>query len=414
MDYMLDKKKIVKIYNKQVSSNVEQNRVGKLIKNRQTIFEEIVKTATGTDITILDTKNDTGKITGFECVSTQVVTVQGKNLFDKNKANLLLAAISSDTTIISSSADRVLYIPCNPSTTYTVSRTLIGGRFRLGTTATLPIIGSSVAGLISNYTGSYITITTNSVAKYMCVWYYSTATDVQPELNYRSAIQVELGSTATAYASFIPNSPSTDYPSPILSSGDGGTINTTTNGVANTPITLPVGYVGGSLPNGVKDTHDMQRIGKVVLNGSESSWNNVSQSVGNANYYYCYTNLIDVLVKNKANNTIINEYCNNYKVISDMTTGTVVTQDSLSVQYVGTLKLRVMILKSRVDAMAGGTTIIKLQAYLASNNVTVYYELATPIAITPVLPTIATTQDLCVVSSTNAVKPSLTVKYLEK
>ena len=74
------------------------------------------------------------------------------------------------------------------------------------------------------------------------------------------------GVTLTASTGFVPNSPTPFYPSPINNSGDEGYLRViSTDGGSNTvtaDITLPSGFVGGSLQNGVADTVD--DLGNVI------------------------------------------------------------------------------------------------------------------------------------------------------
>lgn len=178
-------------------------------------------------------------------------------------------------------------------------------------------------------------------------------------------------------------------------------------------IQLPVNYIGGSLPNGSKSTDTQEPMAKVVLNGSEN-WNSVSQSTGNADYYYCYSSLLDGLVKDKANSTIINEICDKLTVVPNLTTSVVVASESVSVQYVSTLKLRAMILKSRINAMSGANLIEKWKALLASNPVTLYYQRVSPLPVDIPDTEVDTYADYNVITTTNAVKVDLIFDYLEK
>ena len=71
----------------------------------------------------VDVKVVTGDVT---------VNIVGKNLFDKNNANLVNGYLghSANDTIVSDTKSRVVWIKCEPNTTYTVSK-VISGQFRL-------------------------------------------------------------------------------------------------------------------------------------------------------------------------------------------------------------------------------------------------------------------------------------------
>lgn len=132
----------------------------------------------------------------------QTVEIQGKNLFDKNNASLLLDGLYiGSTNIQSSSQTASLYIPCKPNTTYTVSKDSTE-RFVCATTAELPANGVSTADRIADFTATSITITTSSTAKYLVVFYYHSSYDTKTKQQILDSIQIELGSTATAYAPY--------------------------------------------------------------------------------------------------------------------------------------------------------------------------------------------------------------------
>ena len=97
--------------------------------------------------------------------------VSGKNLFDKDNANVLNAYFAQEKVIASSSAGKTLYISCEPNTTYTVSR-IVGTRFRILTTETTPTLNVNGIDYQANDNATSLTITTSSNAKYLCVYYY--------------------------------------------------------------------------------------------------------------------------------------------------------------------------------------------------------------------------------------------------
>ena len=150
----------------------------------------------------------------------QVQTVQGKNLYDKDKISILVNTWMNSTEVATSSGARVWHMPCIPNTTYTVSRQLIGVRFAVATTDTVPATGVPVSNYALYNNASNITIATGVTAKYLVCYYYLASTDTYTEEELRASYQVELGATATLYESFVPDSPSPDYPSPINSTGD--------------------------------------------------------------------------------------------------------------------------------------------------------------------------------------------------
>lgn len=132
------------------------------------------------------------------------IDVVGKNLFDKDNANILNAYFNSSTpTITSDSSERIVYIPCISNTTYTISKN-VSNRFVVGYTSSLPTNGVSVAGVIQNYTASSITITTGANAKYLVVFCW-IATDTLTINEVLATIQIEKNSTATDYEVYTGN-----------------------------------------------------------------------------------------------------------------------------------------------------------------------------------------------------------------
>ena len=59
-------------------------------------------------------------------------------------------------------------------------------------------------------------------------------------------------------------------------------------------------------------------------------------------------------------------------------------------------------------------TVAQFQAWLASNPITVYYELATPETITITKPPVSTYEGINYITTTNNVKPTLTIEAWKK
>ena len=117
----------------------------------------------------------------------------GKNLFDK--ANVSDVNGYFGTTILASSNHRVVYIPCKPNTTYTVSNPANNRRV-LGYTTELPAVGVDVYG------GTIGTITTGADAKYLVCYCYNENVDSVTYQDVLNAFQFELGSTASPYEEY--------------------------------------------------------------------------------------------------------------------------------------------------------------------------------------------------------------------
>ena len=127
--------------------------------------------------------------------------IKGKNLFDKDNANIIYGSFSSTDAISTYNVNaKSVYISCKPNTTYTISKSNATNRFRAGTTNVIPAPSVNVSGVITNDNGTIITITTNSNAKYLIIYYWVN-TDTSD--NVLNSLQIEVGSTATTYKTYI-------------------------------------------------------------------------------------------------------------------------------------------------------------------------------------------------------------------
>lgn len=130
------------------------------------------------------------------------VKVKSKNLFDKNNANIIAGYI--DTNVITeATTSRCIYIPCNPNTTYTVSK-IATARFVVAFTNVIPTAGTAVTNRVQNYTATSITATSGADSKYIVVWLYNSVYDTTTTIDeILATVQIELGTTATAYTPYI-------------------------------------------------------------------------------------------------------------------------------------------------------------------------------------------------------------------
>ena len=193
------------------------------------------------------TETDCGKNISIENVLSQPIselrisgtskqkTYTGKNLFDKNNANLISGYVNNSGKIVSGSGTRILYIKCDPNTTYTVSKINSGTnqRFCVFDTDTAPDINVLILHSVGTRSGaddsaSY-TITTEATAAYLGVFFRVTAT-TPTESEILDTVQIEKNSTATAYEQYVggQKSPNPSYPQGII--GATGNIPITING----------------------------------------------------------------------------------------------------------------------------------------------------------------------------------------
>lgn len=166
-----------------------------------------------------------------------------------------------------------------------------------------------------------------------------------------------------------------------------GTGSFTKGNTVVTPITLPTGYVGGSLPNGVFDTDEEMKLGKLVLNGSESFQDTSIR-----------TDTIRTLLP--LNGVDYSSMCTHLIRL------TTVYNSDLVGHYLEANYLIFSFPKSIV-----GNTLASLKTWLSTNNVTVYYQLATPTPITLTKPQIELSEGINYITTTNDVKADLTVEY---
>lgn len=130
------------------------------------------------------------------------VKVKRKNLFDKNNANIIAGYIDANV-ITAATTSRCIYIPCNPNTTYTVSK-IATARYVVAFTNVIPTAGTAVTNRVQNYTATSITATSGADSKYIVVWLYNSAYDTTTTIDeILATVQIELGSTATVYTPYI-------------------------------------------------------------------------------------------------------------------------------------------------------------------------------------------------------------------
>lgn len=128
----------------------------------------------------------------------------GKNLFNKDNANTVDGYFNQNTTQIQSLAyASIIYIPCDPNTTYTIQRDKTGfGSFSFGYTTTLPQVGTTVYGIVSSSQG-VATTTTGTGAKYLVARIYHNTQDTLSFAEVLATVQIEKGSTASTYAPYF-------------------------------------------------------------------------------------------------------------------------------------------------------------------------------------------------------------------
>lgn len=130
-----------------------------------------------------------GSIGNYE---DKFIRTSGKNLFDSANANVLNLYINTSGEILTASNGKSIYIECEPSTTYTISRTA-GARFRITDTSVVPANGVTGSQFVGIDTASKLVITTSATAKYLVVNYYPGNSDTLSEQTIRDSIMIQKG-----------------------------------------------------------------------------------------------------------------------------------------------------------------------------------------------------------------------------
>lgn len=296
--------------------------------------------------------------------SVQTVTVQGKNLFDKAKVATGKYLLPTDGTIGNTNYnnDVSAYITIVAGNQYTISgNSYVQPAVSVGlawfNSALVYISGTSYGGATGN--GTY---TAPANAAYLR--YTVNAIDINTS-------QVELGATATSYETFVPNSPSPDYPSPITSNVPAGTykisdgtdwyeftLSDDLRGIGSVMDILTFDKIGhtGSIN---------KKCGKVILNGTQSVYiNPVINNLFRAILY------VSGIQGNIGGNTVITTTCDRFNSLGRLYYDSP-SQECCISTYNG--QIGIVILPNR-----GVTSLATLNTWLAANPLTVIYQLATP------------------------------------
>lgn len=178
------------------SAEIASNTMTQLL-NYLATKEEITAPIVDPTLTISGAAAD-AKVTGDDIRDISEV---GKNLFDKNLVNSVNGYINNGT-IASNANARTVYIPCEPSTTYTVSKQSATARFSVAYTTTMPDVGVSVYDVKQYHSNTAITITTGASATYLVAFVYLSTADTKTFEEICNMLQIEKGSSATAYVPY--------------------------------------------------------------------------------------------------------------------------------------------------------------------------------------------------------------------
>lgn len=125
----------------------------------------------------------------------------GKNKFDVDNPSIVAGYIGTSSFSTGNDRAKTVYIPISPNTTYTVSK-LAGQRFCIATAPTAPADNAPFSVRNANNTASSLTITSGANDAFLWAWVYLQDTDTVSLDTMLASLQIELGSTATAWTPY--------------------------------------------------------------------------------------------------------------------------------------------------------------------------------------------------------------------
>lgn len=169
-----------------------QNNVTKLDKEMFDTFQNNIEKSS---VVVSPTQPTTNEKVWFK---------KGKNKFNKNNFVSIESYIDGSNGEIKpyTGYTKMLILPIDGGNSYTISRTA-GKHFRAGTTSSYPANGVTVNNFKVNNTGTSITVTAGANDKYLVCSYYQQGVDTITAAVIESSLQIEPGSTASAYEAYI-------------------------------------------------------------------------------------------------------------------------------------------------------------------------------------------------------------------
>lgn len=199
-------------------------------------YEDICTHDTTTGLIECTHAQDQGcvRVTELQGKSEQAQSTLGKNLLDLTHAKIIVQGTGFTYTIQNSNA---VTLNCtNPGAYSSLHINLVGlttgksysvSGVQSGKNITLGMDEATDAAFVNRtvINGSQVTVREGYFYKLKIYANINSTSSTETYTNTYTNIQLEEGSTATAYEPFIPNSPSPDYPSVINSIGDSGKLN---------------------------------------------------------------------------------------------------------------------------------------------------------------------------------------------
>ena len=271
------------------------------------------------------------------------VIVGNKNLFDKNNAKYIpKISINAETMSFASGRDevRLYYLPCEPNTTYTFSKTL-GTFCRFASSQNIPEVGGAVTVINSDTSSNVATITTGNNDNYLS--FYPLLLSEISTIGYNNVIekaQIEKGLSATDYVEHQEQV----YP-----------IN-----LSNIEL-CKIGDYQDYLYKENNKWYKYGAIGKVVLDGSEN-WNKSTSYPGN---YYCQNGVPNAITFSvNCFSNLTNIFFNSYTQLSNGDNGIMLEGGSAN--------------KTIDFKISSISTLADFKTFLGNTNLILYYVYATP------------------------------------
>ena len=216
-------------------------------------------------------------------------------MFDKDNSSLIFNGFlnASTNTLQTNNNARTICLPCEPNTTYTISKVLSQRFLRAETSSDTIQANIEVSNLYGNASLTEQHIITGANAKYILIFYYLSTADTLSEETIRNSIMINYGSTALPYEPYgsgkwykkeyiykIANK--TNWSVDNVSSNNRAVISLGGNGF---PYSSDIGYASA---NAISNNF----IGISQLNqASTTSINNIS--INNANMYIKFADTIN-------------------------------------------------------------------------------------------------------------------------
>ena len=184
-------------------------------------------------------------------IDTMVLT-RGKNMYDKTRSFLEYNYyIDANNQLASWNVAKTIIIPCSPNTKYTISK-VSSARFACGYLTGAIEEGAAVYGLVTDYTATSITVTTNENAKYLVAFVYNANADTLTFDAIKDSLQIEMGSVATPYEAYRSSYSYMSFDNPVY----GGTIDFKTGKVI---ITKAYVYIAADIISAVTAEGSLMR-----------------------------------------------------------------------------------------------------------------------------------------------------------